>query len=464
MEDYEDWRIQQRFALATFYYSTNGEQWTNNFRWLTYGNHECTWATMPPVLNTNLINDIAGPGFPDDWTLVVATKTLSNYSNPCEEEDLNDIQMGQYQHLWLQDNGLNGTLPRELFEILTSLKTINLDPQVNKCDDFYQYSFDCDAKLTGRLPFEIGSLTDLEVLSLDYHVFSGQIPPTIGQLSSLQILRLHGSNFTGPLPFQFFQLTNLQFVDLVRNDYLTGTIAPDIGKMTKLKHFWMYRTALTGTIPCEIGNVPLVTFNVWGNDFSGSLCTEFGKLTNLEHMYFQCPGMSGAIPTELGLLTNLTILSLNRVTGIIPPELGELTNLDNLALAYNALSGVIPTALGKLTALRRLLLNNVNTLTGTIPSELGNLLALEWASFFSNRLTGTIPLTLGALATNGSLESLGFERNDLSGTVPSDLCRIGVKFDCSEFLCGCSCACPTMPPTIAPSSSSDTDGNIFSPT
>jgi hypothetical protein len=34
--------VQQRYALATFYYSTNGDDWTNDAGWLT-GANECMW-------------------------------------------------------------------------------------------------------------------------------------------------------------------------------------------------------------------------------------------------------------------------------------------------------------------------------------------------------------------------------------------------------------------------------------
>ena len=34
--------LEQRYALATFYYSTNGDDWTNTNAWLS-GANECTW-------------------------------------------------------------------------------------------------------------------------------------------------------------------------------------------------------------------------------------------------------------------------------------------------------------------------------------------------------------------------------------------------------------------------------------
>ena len=38
--EYEDWRIRQRYALATLYYATNGDRWKKNDYWLQYTMHE----------------------------------------------------------------------------------------------------------------------------------------------------------------------------------------------------------------------------------------------------------------------------------------------------------------------------------------------------------------------------------------------------------------------------------------
>ena len=33
----------QRFALATLYYATNGDEWTDAHGWMQYDVHECEW-------------------------------------------------------------------------------------------------------------------------------------------------------------------------------------------------------------------------------------------------------------------------------------------------------------------------------------------------------------------------------------------------------------------------------------
>ena len=40
---YSEERRIQRFAMATLYYATNGDYWTNNASWLNYSVPECEW-------------------------------------------------------------------------------------------------------------------------------------------------------------------------------------------------------------------------------------------------------------------------------------------------------------------------------------------------------------------------------------------------------------------------------------
>jgi hypothetical protein len=83
--EYEVYRLNQRYVLAVLYYSTRGESWENADGWLTDRN-ECSW-------HTKSLDDICTTEF-----------RLSILS------------------LWL--NGLNGSIPTEV-ELLTDLESIN---------------------------------------------------------------------------------------------------------------------------------------------------------------------------------------------------------------------------------------------------------------------------------------------------------------------------------------------------
>ena len=55
--------------------------------------------------------------------------------------------------------------------------------------------------LSGALPPEVGDLTHLQTLFLDFNHLSGPVPPELGRLTSLRELGLGGNHgLTGPLP------------------------------------------------------------------------------------------------------------------------------------------------------------------------------------------------------------------------------------------------------------------------
>lgn len=83
LDDYPNWKLLQRYSLASFYYSTNGADWSENGGWLS-DSDECSWFTE------------------DDQTPAC-----------------NDF--GRYLQLTLLDNNLKGTLPMELVLLSDSL-------------------------------------------------------------------------------------------------------------------------------------------------------------------------------------------------------------------------------------------------------------------------------------------------------------------------------------------------------
>lgn len=106
VESYPDWRKIQRHTLATFYYSTNGEEWIESDGWLT-NEHECNWYTSD-----------TGPN--------------------CDEN-------GAFVRLALSNNNLTGTLPRDLAILSDSLLAVEFQ----------------DLPMSGSIPTEFGHLKKL---------------------------------------------------------------------------------------------------------------------------------------------------------------------------------------------------------------------------------------------------------------------------------------------------------------
>ncbi len=309
--------------------------------------------------------------------------------------------------------------------------------------------------LSGTIPPEIGNLTNLTYLDLEYNQLTGTIPSEIGNLTNLTYLCLYHNQLTGTIPSEIGNLTNLTYLNLGWNQ-LTGTIPPEIGNLTNLIVLYLGDNQLTGTIPSEIGSLTnLTTLDLCYNQLTGSIPSEIGNLTNLRNLYlfnnqltgtippevgnlvnlilldFSSNNLTGTIPVEIWNLTNLTSLGLgsNKLTGTIPAEINNLENLTHLFLCYNQLTGSIPPEIGNLINLRYLYIHG-NQLTGTIPPEVGNLVNLILLEFSSNNLTGTIPVEIWNLT---NLTSLGLGSNKLTGTIPAKINNLENLTDL--FLC-----------------------------
>ena len=277
-------------------------------------------------------------------------------------------------------------------------------------------------RLTGRIPTELGSLTNLTELSLWGDELTGGIPAELGRLTNLTVLDLSENQLSGEIPAELGSLPNLEDLSLWDNE-LTGGIPAELGRLTNVTVLDLSENQLTGETPAELGSLPnLEDLSLWDNELTGEIPSELGSLPNLGELSLTRNQLSGEIPLELGDLSNLTVLALggNELTGEIPAELGRLTNLTVLDLSENQLTGEMPAELGSLPNLEDLSLWD-NELTGEIPSELGSLPNLGELSLTRNQLSGEIPLELGDLS---NLTVLALGGNELTGEIPAELGRL----------------------------------------
>ena len=72
--------------------------------------------------------------------------------------------------------------------------------------------------MTGEIPSELGSLSNLHNLYLNSNNLTGEIPSELGSLSNLRQLWLPFNNLTGPLPLELVNLTNLESLHVVGNN------------------------------------------------------------------------------------------------------------------------------------------------------------------------------------------------------------------------------------------------------
>ena len=143
-------------------------------------------------------------------------------------------------------------------------------------------------------------------LLLEYNRLSGEIPGELGSLTNLYWLYLGDNQLSGPIPSQLASLTNLEILDLGGNQ-LTGPVPKWLGNLTNLQGLYL-----------------------WGNRLSGPIPPELGNLANLEELFLSGNQLSGEIPTELGSLSKLQglFLSGNQLTGCVPDGLRDVADND----------------------------------------------------------------------------------------------------------------------------------------
>jgi hypothetical protein len=328
---YTEKKISTRFALATFYYATNGDNWTSNHLWLTDVD-ECMWYT-------------------------------SSSDNPCTN--------GQYSRLVLTDNNLQGTISEELSLLSSSLVELDLV-----------------GTFSGQIPFNIGDFTELTLLRLSGRILSGTIPESLYMLSNLSILNLEknllSGGFSGSIGSMSSSLRSISLMD----NHLTGSIPEEIGQLSKLTYFNIDDNYFEVLSESSIGRLTnLETLSARNNALKGSLPPSIGNsLTNLKGLFLNNNEFTGSIPPSYGNLFQLEAgldLSSNKLTGRVPESLGQLSMLTNLLLRDNGLSGTIPLSWGKLSILNTLRLDSTN-FEGALPSGLCDSFNEAYSSFYAD--------------------------------------------------------------------------------
>mmetsp|Transcript_3901 Transcript_3901/g.5758 ORF Transcript_3901/g.5758 Transcript_3901/m.5758 type:complete len:817 (-) Transcript_3901:259-2709(-) len=218
LKEYPQLQRLQRYAMASLYYGTKGESWTQSDDWLSYDSDECGWFT--------------GLG--------------SGRITPCNSDRV-------LTNLDLRNNNLKGNFPFDL-SLLTDLNRIHL----------------LENELSGRIPGELGGLRSLKRLQLTRNRLSGEIPRELMKSSSLEVLGLGRNLLTGTIPENIGDLRNLNTLGLERNK-LSGRIPTSLTLMSTLTLLALDNNLLSGVLDNKVWGTPkLQVVSLQNNNLNGS--------------------------------------------------------------------------------------------------------------------------------------------------------------------------------------------------
>lgn len=240
----DDWLV-----LVALYDSTYGDSWRNNDNWSN------ATDTMPDAQTL------------DSWYGVTV-----------------DMQAGRVSELRLEDNALNGKLPPQIGK-LTHLKYLSLR----------------DNWLDGEIPSEIGKLTHLKYLSLWSNVLEGDIPAEIWTLTELKVLNIgDNSELGGIIPPEVGSLTGLDTL-IVNWGKVSGGLPEEIGNLTNLRLLEIQQNQLVGKLPSSMTNMSqLAHLNFEGQELCAPQAAAFQTwLASVDEVYGEnCP--VDRLPSHLG--------------------------------------------------------------------------------------------------------------------------------------------------------------------
>ena len=104
-----------------------------------------------------------------------------------------------------------------------------------------------ESRLTGAIPPELGSLTELQRLELSQNRLIGLIPAELGSLVNLEELSLWGNRLSGPIPTSLGDLADLRRL-LLSGNRLSGQVPSQLGDLADLQQVRLSGNQLTGCV------------------------------------------------------------------------------------------------------------------------------------------------------------------------------------------------------------------------
>ncbi|KAL8235956.1 hypothetical protein R6Q59_017037 [Mikania micrantha] len=302
-------------------------------------------------------------------------------------------KLSNLKTLFINGNFFFGPIPHEIGN-LTTLLTLNLGQN----------------RFSGTLPVEISKISSLQSLSIGNNNLEGRIPDNIIELKQLTELFLMNNKFEGSILNSVSKLEMLTHLDLSGNRF-NGTIGDSMTKLTRL--IWIdvshnfLSGLISGTAIASMKNMQIY-LNFSNNYFTGNIPSEFGKMEMVQTIDLSNNNLSGPIPVTIQGCRNLQSLDLsgNQLSGSVPDEIFPTLNvLSYINFSKNQLEGDIPESMANMTLLTSVDLSQ-NKFNGQIPKEFGSNLALKHLNLSYNSLKGCVP-DMGIFKNSSAIGLLG---------------------------------------------------------
>ncbi|KAK9081950.1 hypothetical protein Syun_030932 [Stephania yunnanensis] len=296
------------------------------------------------------------------------------------------------------------------------------------------------------------------MLELSWNGFTGKVPDNMGNMQNLQVLGLSANKQLGSSghadDLKFLSSINSTVLRIIRASHcqLSGILHKSLANVsfTQLEVLSLSRNQISGIIPSEIFiKLPNLTIlHLRDNFLTGNIPQDIGKLNNLQALTLGNNNLSGRIPSSINNLARLLYLELhhNNFEGVIP-NTSNLQSLLELRLNENKLNATLEQVFDQTSHGLLYAYLADNSFTGSLPVEVGNFEYLEEMDVSNNYLEGEIPNTLGKCL---SLERLSLMGNSFRGSIPPSFSSLqGLTFlDClkTKFPEKFQCSCKTYHP------------------